>query len=154
MLVPERDLDVGRYIPLITLVCPEEVFPYSIHILKLFISSKNYSTLYDLATLAVGSFETPVTLPMNVLHELEAYHLASAVGSFSPSLTMAMSVVHIGREVTEFAGGLRDLNIGTPEWYTMKRLMNKLRNTGLEFAKSVSSIPLFNMLTNTPANDN
>lgn len=138
------DLDVGRFMPLLLLVCPEELFPYAYHIVKLFISSDNYSALHDFASMAMSSFSCPVTMAVNILHEAESYHLSAVLGSLPVPLSVAASALHVGKEVMDFSAGIKEMHLQNHELHSIRRLMHKLRNSSTLLLTSMRNLPLMN----------
>ncbi|KAL8610835.1 hypothetical protein ACOMHN_056690 [Nucella lapillus] len=129
-----------RFMPLLLLVCPEEVFTYACHVVHLFISPQQYSALYDFATMAASSFTNTVSLPLNFLHEVESYHVLSVMGALPKPLQVASTVIHVGKEVIDLASGLRNLQCG--DLRVIRRAVLQLRNVSTSFTNSIGEAPL------------
>ncbi|KAK7088256.1 uncharacterized protein [Littorina saxatilis] len=130
----------GRFMPLLLLVCPEELFPYASHVVKLFVSPQHYSALYDFSTMALSSFSCSVSLPLNVLHELESYHVFTILGSLPQPLQVAVSVLHVGKELVDLASNLNSLQ--AQDFHTVRKVLQKLRTLSASLSNSVRELPV------------
>lgn len=133
----------GQFMPLLLLVCPEELFPYAFHVLKLFVSPQNYSALYDFATMAMSSFSCAVSVPLNFLHELESYHVLTVLDSLPKPLQLAATALHVGKEVMDFGTGLKSLQ--NQDFHTIRRVLQRLRNMSASLASSIREVPIVKM---------
>lgn len=133
----------GQFMPLLLLVCPEELFPYAFHVLKLFVSPQNYSALYDFATMAMSSLSCAVSVPLNFLHELESYHVLTVLDSLPKPLQLAATALHVGKEVMDFGTGLKSLQ--NQDFHTIRKVLQRLRNLSASLASSVREVPIVNM---------
>ena len=133
---------VGRFMPLLLLVCPEELFPYACHVVKLFISPQDYSAMYDFATMAMSSFSCVASVPLNLLHELESYHLLTVLDSLPRPLQLAATAVHVGKEVMDLAAGLRSMQ--SQDLQTVRKVLQRLKDLSVSLVNSVREVPLLN----------
>ena len=128
--------------PLLLLVCPEELFPYAVHVLRLFVSPQNYSAMYDFATMAMSSFTSAVSMPLNLLHELESYHVLTVLDSLPRPLQLASAALHVGKEVMDFSTNLKSLQ--NQDFRTIRKVLQRLRNLSASLANSIREVPLVN----------
>ena len=140
------DFTAERFMPLLLLVCPEEVFPYACHIARLFLGPENYSALYDFATMAMTSVNSTASAPLCVLYELESYHLLAVMESLPKPLQMASAALHVAKEVMDVAGGWKVLH--NVDFRLIRKLLLNLRHVSLSLVNSVVEVPLLNSLTN------
>lgn len=132
----------GRFMPLLLLVCPEELFPYAVHVLRLFVSPQNYSAMYDFATMAMSSFTSAVSMPLNLLHELESYHVLTVLDSLPRPLQLASAALHVGKEVMDLSTNLKSLQ--NQDFRTIRKVLQRLRNLSASLANSIREVPLVN----------
>lgn len=131
-----------RFMPLLLLVCPEELFSYACHVVKLFVSPQHYSALYDFATMVASSFVcASVSLPLNFLYEVESYHFLAMMDALPKPLQVASTVVHVGKEVMDLASGLRSMQCGG-DFRPIRKIMLQLRNVSTQLTNSVGKVPL------------
>ncbi|XP_076453223.1 uncharacterized protein LOC143288526 [Babylonia areolata] len=134
----------NRFMPLLLLVCPEELFTYACHVVKLFVSPQHYSALYDFATMALSSFTGTASLPLNFLHEVESYHVLAVLNALPKPLQVASAVVHAGKEVMDLAASLRSLS--GRDFHLVHKVVVKLRNASSLFTNSIREAPLLTSL--------
>lgn len=138
-----RDFLPGRFMPLLLLVCPEDLFIYACHIIRLLISPDHYSALNDFVTMALSMFPSTASLPVQILHQVESYQVFHCLSDLPQPLQYAAAAAHVGIEIFDLFSSLSSVH--SKDFLIMRNLLHKLKTTSNALMDSVNRIPLLNI---------
>ncbi|KAK7490683.1 hypothetical protein BaRGS_00018100 [Batillaria attramentaria] len=140
------DLEPGRVLPLLLLVCPEDLFTYACHIVRTLISHKHYSAFNDFMTMALSTVPATALLPVRVMHEIESFQVFDCLSELPTPLQYASAAAHAGKEIMDFFSSLNSLQ--GQDFLVLRNLLHRLRATSSSLMESIGKVPLLNIFVN------